>query len=290
MGVAEQPRLSRRLAERDRDGGSDWVQVVTWSDFSESGEIEPYTDATLAPQIGTGFYDLNAYYASWFLTGKSPAITHDILYYFYRRGADRGRGTGTGPTPTTAVLAGGGPGVDSIELLGFLTAPGTLTVTVNGQTMAEAAPAGVTSFTVPLQPGVPTFGLQRDGGQVISFSGGVEVCDAGGLDSGTLDLTYWTGSASAAGVCALSVSSERWSHAPDVARRAAQRGLPTQQSALAIATARSRRPGPVRRLATPAQSSVPLAQAQSTTVQSPPGRWYVFPSNRTVAPDAMPKA
>ncbi|MEO8800822.1 MAG: glycoside hydrolase family 71 protein, partial [Polyangiaceae bacterium] len=41
-------------------GGADWVQVVTWSDFSESGQIEPYTDATLRGDIGTGFYDLNA--------------------------------------------------------------------------------------------------------------------------------------------------------------------------------------------------------------------------------------
>src|SRR5882724_9359832 len=66
-------------------GNADWVQLVTWSDFSESSEIEPYTDATLRTDIGTGFYNLNAFYATWFLTGKQPQITHDVLYFFYRR-------------------------------------------------------------------------------------------------------------------------------------------------------------------------------------------------------------
>ena len=35
-------------------GDSDWIQLVTWSDFSESSEIQPYTDSTLATDIGTG--------------------------------------------------------------------------------------------------------------------------------------------------------------------------------------------------------------------------------------------
>ena len=66
-------------------GDADWVQVVTWNDYSESGQISPYTDATLRTDIGTGYYDLNGYYAAWFLTGQQPQITHDVLYYFYRR-------------------------------------------------------------------------------------------------------------------------------------------------------------------------------------------------------------
>ncbi len=63
-------------------GDADWVQIVTWSDFSESSQIEPYTDATLARDIGTGYYDLNGYFAAWFLTGQQPAITHDVLIIF----------------------------------------------------------------------------------------------------------------------------------------------------------------------------------------------------------------
>src|SRR5205823_538233 len=49
--------------------GSQYVQLITWSDFSESGQVQPYTDATLALNIGTAFYDLTAYYATWFERG-----------------------------------------------------------------------------------------------------------------------------------------------------------------------------------------------------------------------------
>ena len=182
-------------------GGADWAQIVTWSDFSESGEVEPYTDATLAGSVGTGFYDLNAYYASWFLTGQEPTITHDVLYYFYRR-EPVGAAAPAQTTPTT--LSGGVAGQNNIELLAFLTAPGTLSISSNGQVTTQQASAGLTSFTVPLASGTPEFALTRGGAPVIAFAGKTQVYDAGGLPSGTLDLTYWTGSASVAGVCELS--------------------------------------------------------------------------------------
>jgi hypothetical protein len=164
--------------------------------------VEPYTDATLAADIGTGFYDLDAYYASWFLTGEAPKITRDVLYYFYRR-EPAGAAAPAQTKPTTVVLAGGGPAMDDIELLSFLTAPGKLKVTIGTQTFTKDAPAGVTSFTVPLAPGTPQFSLSRGGADVFSFAGTVEIHGMGGLDAGTLDLTYWSGSASAAGTCEL---------------------------------------------------------------------------------------
>jgi len=164
--------------------------------------VEPYTDATLAADIGTGFYDLNAYYASWFLTGQAPTITSDVLYYFYRREPTGAAAPAQGQATTIAT---GGTPENDIELLAFLTAPGTLAITVNGQTSTQDAPAGVTSFKVALQPGSPRFALSRAGAEVISFSGGVPIYGDGGLDAGTLDLTYWSGSASAAGTCRLTV-------------------------------------------------------------------------------------
>jgi hypothetical protein len=183
-------------------GGADWIQIVTWSDFSESGEIEPFTDSTLAPDIGTGYYDVNAYYASWFLTGQAPPITSDVLYYFYRREPT------SAPAPAQAQATmdvGGTADENDIELLAFLASPGTLTVTVAGQTTTQTAPAGITSMKVPLSPGTPTFTLERGGAKVISFQGGVQIYGDGGLPSGTLDLTYWTGSAAANGTCSLAV-------------------------------------------------------------------------------------
>ncbi len=183
-------------------GDSDWVQLVTWSDFSESGQISPYTDATLSPSIGSGFYDLNAYFAAWFLTGTQPSITQDVLYYFYRREAS----TADHPAqslPLSVVTAGGGPEEDNIELLAFLTAPGVLKITIGGQSYTQDAPAGITSFKVPLQPGSPVFTLSRSEADVFSFKGGIETYGHAGIPSGVLDMTYWSGSATKSGICTL---------------------------------------------------------------------------------------
>jgi hypothetical protein len=181
------------------DGGADWVQIVTWSDISESSEIEPYTDATLRRDIGTGFYDLNAYYATWFLLGKQPAITHDVLYFFYRREPT----TAASPAQSTPNQARNSAPQDNIELLAFLTSPGQLSITIGGQTMTQNAPAGITSFKVPTQAGFPTFSVSRNGSTAVSFQAPVEIFGRGGLPSGVIDMTYWSGSASKSGVCAL---------------------------------------------------------------------------------------
>jgi hypothetical protein len=182
-------------------GDSDWVQVVTWSDFSESSDVQPYTDATLNPSIGTGYYDINGYYAAWFLTGQQPTITHDVLYYFYRREPTTAAASAQSKMDTT----NGTPASDNIELLAFLAAPGELSITIGGKTSTQSAEAGVTSFTIPSQPGVPQFALSRDGAVVFSFNGGVQIYGAGGLPSKVQDLTYWSGSAAASGNCALSL-------------------------------------------------------------------------------------
>lgn len=180
-------------------GDSDWIQLVTWSDFSESGEIQPYTDATLRTDIGTGYYDLNGYYAAWFLTQTQPTITHDVLYYFYRREPTNAAGAAQSQLDTT----NGTPAENDIELVAFLTAPGELKITIGGKAYTQNAAAGVTSFKVPLQPGIPLFTLSRNGADVFSFNGGVLIYGAGGMPSQVQDLTYWSGSAAKSGICVL---------------------------------------------------------------------------------------
>src|ERR1700722_3000167 len=181
------------------DGAADWVQIVTWSDFSESSQIEPATDATLRRDIGTGFYDLNAFYATWFLLGKQPPITHDVLYYFYRREPT----TAASPAQSAPTQIRTGNPEDDIELLAFLTAPGVVKIAIGGQIFTQNAPAGMTSFKVHTAPGFPVFSLSRNGSDVVSFQGPVEIFGPAGIPSGVLDLTYWSGSASNSGVCSL---------------------------------------------------------------------------------------
>jgi glycosyl hydrolase family 71 len=180
-------------------GDADWIQLVTWNDFSESSTIEPVTDATLQRNIGTGFYNLTGYYASWFLTGQQPKITHDVLYYFYRR------------EPTTAAASAqsllgkiySGGVENDIELVGFLTSPGVLKITIGGKTYTQNAAAGIVSFKIASQPGIPLFTLSRGGSDVFSFQGGVQIYGPGGLPSAIQDLTYWSGSAAKSGLCSL---------------------------------------------------------------------------------------
>jgi hypothetical protein len=178
-------------------GGADWANLVTWSDFSESTEVEPYTDATLAGNIGTGYYNLNLYYATWFLTGHQPTISKDVFYYFYRREPV----TAAAAAQTRLASVATGIPENNIELLAFLTSPGTLTIQIGGQTYTHDAPGGMTSFKVPLQAGTPQFSLSRNGSTVFSLKGGTQIYGAGGIPSGVQDLTYWSGSVSAAGDC-----------------------------------------------------------------------------------------
>jgi hypothetical protein len=162
------------------------VQIVTWSDFSESGQIQPYTDATLALNIGTGYYDLLAYYATWYATGVQPPITQEVLYWFYRRM----NSTVAHPKQVDNFTCPGETETSNIELLAFLKAPGTLKI--NGATLAAAA--GITSFLEPTAPGNPAFALERNGSNVLAFSGPVTIYGPAGSPAGTLDLTYWSGS------------------------------------------------------------------------------------------------
>jgi hypothetical protein len=181
------------------NGNADWVQLVTWNDFSESSQIAPYTDATLKRDIGTGYYDLTGFYAAWFLTGKQPTITHDVLYYFYRREPS----TAPGPAQGQKNYIANGVAEDNIELLAFLPAPGELKIIIGGKVYSKNAGIGVTSFKIPSQPGIPIFTLTRNGVQVLAFAGGVEIYGSTGTPSGVLDLTYWSGSATRSGVCSL---------------------------------------------------------------------------------------
>jgi hypothetical protein len=180
-------------------GDADWVQLVTWNDFSESGAVSPSTDTTLQRTIGTGYYNLTGYYAAWFLTGEQPRITHDVLYYFYRKEATSAAANAQSQKATIAT----GTAENDIELLAFLTSPGVLKVTIDGKTVTQNAPAGITSFKVPTAAGTPVFTLSRGGADVFSFQGGVQIYGAGGLPSGAQDLTYWSGSAAKSGICAL---------------------------------------------------------------------------------------
>jgi hypothetical protein len=160
--------LFREMWHTAMDANAQWVQLVTWNDYSEASEIAPSTSTRHA------FYDLSAYYTSWFKTGKQPAIVRDAIYYFHRIQPT----TASASSPNQAKQFGvKGEVSNEIELLGFLKAPGTLSITIDGKTYTKEAPAGITSFTIPLTLGTPTFRLVRNDKPVIEKQGAWPITD-----------------------------------------------------------------------------------------------------------------
>jgi hypothetical protein len=168
------------------DGNADWAQVITWNDYSESTEISPSTGTQWA------FYDLTAYYTAWFKTGHAPKIKRDVLYYFHRVEPATGSFDPSVDHKPFGIFPGSDPPRDDIELLAFLTKTGTIAVTIAGKTYQEDAPAGVTSFHVPLAAGVPSFSLTRGGKTTISFQSAFTIVDKTPYQ----DLLYRGGSSS----------------------------------------------------------------------------------------------
>ena len=179
------------------EGNADIIQLVTWNDFSESTQIAPYTD--LSGSSGTGFFNLTGYYSSWFITGQQPQITHDVLYYFYRKHTV----TATTPMAAKPTLPAFSniKGVDVIELIAFLTEPGTLSIKIGNKEYNQEVQKGIQSIRAPLEKGLPEFSLIRHNRKIIAFRGATQIYGDNGLPSGFADLTYWSGSASANGTC-----------------------------------------------------------------------------------------
>lgn len=174
--------------------GCDLIQCITWNDYSESGQICPCTDATFNPAIGTGFYDLTAYFATWFAHGSPPAITQDVLYFCYRRATSQAVHPNQ-PNEFKVETAGGPPESNMIEMLAFLTEPARLKITTGGVSFERAAEAGISAFKVEQEPGIPTFTLLRNGSNVFAGQGPAQIySDSEGLPSGILDMTYLSGS------------------------------------------------------------------------------------------------
>jgi Glycosyl hydrolase family 71 len=160
----------RTLWNNAIQGQADWVQLVTWNDFAENSHV--------SPAFGTefGFYDLTAYYISYF-KGFPPVVGKDSIQLFFR---NQIVGPG-GPRPVSRQVplrlyaSDNGP-LNFVEAVVY-TNPNDfgagrphpqLQLTVGGGTSAAAMTAfsvpasGLTFFSVPLVPGLvsATLGLE----------------------------------------------------------------------------------------------------------------------------------
>ncbi len=160
---AENTKLYRTMWEQAISQDADWVQVITWNDYSESTEIAP------SSETGYVFFDLTAYYyVALFKTGRRPPVRRDAIYAVYRN------------QPTNAALTRQKMGCafipegserNRIEMLAFLTSPAVLSVSVGGGRADQPSQAGLQLLSVPLQPGTPRFTIYRMGRPVMSLTG-----------------------------------------------------------------------------------------------------------------------
>jgi hypothetical protein len=164
---AHNTALFRRMWSIAIDGQADWVQLITWNDYSEASEIAPSTCTQYM------LYDLTAYYTAWFKLGTPPKIKRDALYYTYRV-----QRTDAKPDPekqSKPFRVRGARPYDEIELLALLTAPGTLEIAIGDTVKRQDVEAGLQTLRVPLQSGTPVFRLIRGGKTAMEVTGKWEI-------------------------------------------------------------------------------------------------------------------
>lgn len=141
---------------------ADFVQVITWNDYSEASEIAPSTSTRHA------WYDLTAYYTTWFKTGHPPPIVRDALYAIYRTQSIGADFDATIQAKAYEII---GSPRNEIEALTLLREPATLNLEIGGRTMSRDIPAGLTSTKFPLVTGIPRFSIKRGGKENLRLDG-----------------------------------------------------------------------------------------------------------------------
>ncbi|WNG33567.1 hypothetical protein F0U61_07990 [Archangium violaceum] len=146
------------------DSGVKMVQLLTWNDHYEGHALRPNSAVQYA------FYDLTAYYSTWFKTRKQPAIVRDVLYYAHRMHLS------TEPYDTTqqakpTASKNGVTLVDRVFVLGMLKSSGRVQITSGGTAYGADLSAGPQFFDAPLNANnQPSFQLSRNGTAVINLT------------------------------------------------------------------------------------------------------------------------
>lgn len=152
---------------------ADSIALVTWNDYTESW-VAP------SKQRGYAVLDMAAYYISWFKNGVKPTITQDALYWTHRSHTTNAPFSktpiGRDGKSTPMSIPNGDAARDEVELVAVLKSPGRLTITQGSNVKAMDAPAGLTSFKVPLVAGTtPAFTLSRSGAAVSAVNSNTPV-------------------------------------------------------------------------------------------------------------------
>jgi hypothetical protein len=174
---------------------ADSIALIAWNDYTESW-VAPSKDR------GYAVLDMAAYYISWFKNGVKPAITQDALYWSHRSHPTNAPYSmtpiGRNGKPTPMYIPNGDAAKNEVELVAVLKTPGRLTITQGSNVKTMDAPAGLTSFKVPLVAGTtPSFKLARSGATVQTVTSNTPVRSSVAYQ----DMIYHAGGG-VAGTCA----------------------------------------------------------------------------------------
>jgi hypothetical protein len=157
---AENTRLFRDGWRRAIDENAQFVQLITWNDYSETTEI--------SPSSGTQFvlFDLAGFYTQWLKTGQMPRIVSDAIFYSHRRQIER-LGQPPNSLDMPMKLRGSEALHNEIEMIAFLTAPARLEVEIAGRRYGAEVNAGVAELRAPAEIGRPLFRIVRQGTTIV---------------------------------------------------------------------------------------------------------------------------
>ncbi|KZV81222.1 hypothetical protein EXIGLDRAFT_389280 [Exidia glandulosa HHB12029] len=166
-----------------------FIEIVTWNDYGESHYIgplnSPHTDDGGSKWVNDmphgGWLDMAIPYIKAYKAGSndvSQFITEDQVIYWYRRtpkdvNCDATDTTmGTADNSTGNYFEGRPDGFeimnDSVFVVPLLTSAGQVSVNSGGTLYTFDAPAGASSFEVPMGLGAQAFALSRGGSEVFS--------------------------------------------------------------------------------------------------------------------------
>ena len=160
---------------------ADFVQMVTWNDYSESTAFAP------SGAHGKVFLDISSFYAQQFKTGSAPGIDGDVLYLTHRIQPFDAQ-----PTIPSRLMVPTLDGTsmaprDTVEVLTMLRAPASVTVTIGGENHTVNAPAGLSAVTLPLRLGSVSASASRNGASIAAVNSPFQVVSRPSVQ----DLQYY---------------------------------------------------------------------------------------------------
>jgi hypothetical protein len=144
------------------DTNAEWVQIVTWNDYSENAQIAP------SMSHGWSFLDLSRYYLNWWKSG-TPSVLRDQLFLTHRTHLSTVK-TFLHQTKLMALRQGSTPTRDNVELVVLATASGTAMIVQNNGSKSFPVVPGLNVFTTPLSPGLVSGSLLTSTTQVLQLT------------------------------------------------------------------------------------------------------------------------